>query len=39
VCDLETQGWGGHDPRWVAAPQKKNTLLFKAESYDYKCCL
>jgi hypothetical protein len=22
VCDLEKpQEWGGHDPRWVAAPQ------------------
>ena len=24
VCDIEKpQEWGGHDPRWVAAPQKK----------------
>jgi len=23
VCDLETSEWRGHDPRWVAAPQKK----------------
>ena len=23
VCDLEPQEWGGHDPRWVAAPQQK----------------
>jgi len=27
VCDLEkTQEWGGHDPRWVAAPQHKKKL-------------
>jgi len=26
VCDLEKpREWGGHDPRWVAAPQKKKT--------------
>jgi len=26
VCDLENpQEWGGHDSRWVAAPQKKKT--------------
>ena len=30
VSDLEKkpQEWGGHDPRWVAAPQKKNTTNF-----------
>jgi hypothetical protein len=25
VCDLETSKWGGHDPRLVAAPQKKKS--------------
>jgi hypothetical protein len=23
------QEWGGHDPRWVAAPQKKKTTYFQ----------
>jgi len=28
VCDLEKlQEWGGHDPLWVAAPQKKNIYI------------
>jgi hypothetical protein len=26
VCDLENLvKWGGHDPRWVAAPQEKKS--------------
>jgi hypothetical protein len=28
VCDLETSKWEGHDPRWVAEPQKKNTHIY-----------
>ena len=26
VCDLETSRMRGHDPRWVAAPQKKKKI-------------
>jgi hypothetical protein len=27
VCDVEPQEWGGHDPRWVAAPKQTNKTL------------
>jgi len=37
VCDLEKpQEWGGHDPRWVAAPQKKKTPAMEAQIGEYK---
>jgi len=40
VCDLEKhQEWGGHDPRWVAAPQqKKNTDSILVDSVHTALC-
>jgi len=29
LCMIQKpQDWGGHGPRWVAAPQKKNAFLW-----------
>ena len=39
VCDLEkSREWGGHDPRWDAAPQKNHLFnnIFPSEPYSFK---